>query len=56
MFRKGRNDVRGREARISADDSRVQVWLLPTNEELKIAMDTEKIMKEIKQTEERADS
>ena len=29
---------------------------LPTNEELKNAMDTEKIMKEIKQTEERADA
>ncbi len=40
-----RNDVRGKEAKISADDSKVQVWLLPTNEELKIAMDTEALVK-----------
>ena len=40
-----RNDVRGKEAKISADDSKVQVWLLPTNEELKIAMDTQALVK-----------
>ena len=40
-----RNDVRGKEAKISADDSKVQVWLLPTNEELKIAMDTQSLVK-----------
>jgi len=39
-----RNDVRGKETLISADDSKVQVWLLPTNEELKIAMDTQKLV------------
>ena len=39
-----RNDVRGKEALISADDSKVQVWLLPTNEELKIAMDTQALV------------
>ena len=39
-----RNDVRGKEQLISADDSKVKVYLLPTNEELKIAMDTQKIV------------
>ena len=33
----------GTEARISADDSAVQVWVVPTNEELVIAQDTHKI-------------
>ena len=28
------------EAKISADDSKVQVWVIPTNEELAIALDT----------------
>ena len=28
------------EAKISADDSKVQVWVIPTNEELAIARDT----------------
>ncbi len=31
--------------KLSADDSKVQVWLIPTNEELVIASDTEKIVK-----------
>lgn len=31
--------------KLSTDDSKVQVWLLPTNEELVIATDTEKIVK-----------
>ena len=35
-----RNKVRGKEAKISADDSKVQVWVIPTNEELAIARDT----------------
>ena len=35
-----RNRVRGEEALISADDSRVKVWVIPTNEELMIAQDT----------------
>ncbi|MCI2107020.1 MAG: acetate kinase [Intestinimonas sp.] len=34
------NDVRGKEAVISAADSKVKVLLIPTNEELMIAMDT----------------
>ena len=35
-----KNDVRGKETVISADDSKVKVLLIPTNEELMIAMDT----------------
>ncbi|HQC36088.1 MAG TPA: acetate kinase, partial [Bacillota bacterium] len=35
-----RNDVRGRETLISADDSKVAVLLIPTNEEVMIARDT----------------
>ena len=35
-----RNNTRGEEKRISADDSRVQIWVIPTNEELAIARDT----------------
>ncbi|MBQ4371697.1 MAG: acetate kinase [Firmicutes bacterium] len=35
-----RNDVRGKETVISSDASRVKVLLIPTNEELMIAMDT----------------
>ena len=39
------NDVRGEEAVISAADSKVKVLLIPTNEELMIAMDTMNIVK-----------
>lgn len=35
-----KNDVRGKDRIISADDSRVKVLLIPTNEELMIARDT----------------
>ncbi len=35
-----RNNTRGKEALISADDSRVKVMVIPTNEELAIARDT----------------
>ena len=38
------NDVRGKEAVISASDSKVKVLLIPTNEELMIAMDTQAIV------------
>ena len=34
------NDCRGVEKRISPDDAKVQVWVVPTNEELMIARDT----------------
>ena len=39
-----RNDIRGEEALISADDSKVKVYLLPTNEELQIALDTKALI------------
>ena len=35
-----KNRTRGREAEISADDSKVKVYVIPTNEELMIARDT----------------
>ena len=34
------NKVRGKEKKISAPDSKVEVWVVPTNEELMIAQDT----------------
>ena len=40
-----RNNVRGKEALISTDDSKVQVWVVPTNEELMIAKDTADLVK-----------
>ena len=39
------NNTRGKEAVISAADSKVKVLLIPTNEELMIAMDTAAIVK-----------
>ena len=39
------NNVRGKETVISAADSKVKVLLIPTNEELMIAMDTASIVK-----------
>ena len=39
------NNVRGKEVVISAADSKVKVLLIPTNEELMIAMDTAAIVK-----------
>ena len=39
------NNTRGKEAVISAADSKVKVLLIPTNEELMIAMDTASIVK-----------
>ena len=35
-----KNNTRGKEAIISADDSKVTVWVIPTTEELMIAQDT----------------
>ncbi len=37
---KDKNKARGIETRISSDDSNVDVWVIPTNEELAIALDT----------------
>jgi len=39
------NKVRGKEALISTPDSSVQVWVVPTNEELMIAQDTAELIK-----------
>ena len=39
------NKKRGDEIKISTDDSKVQVWLVPTNEELMIAKDTAALVK-----------
>ncbi|ACK42219.1 MULTISPECIES: acetate/propionate family kinase [Dictyoglomus] len=47
-----KNKVKGEELRISAPDSKVEVWVIPTNEELMIARETvrvvgEKIIKKV---------
>ena len=42
-----RNNVR-EEAKISADDSKVEIWVIPTNEELLIARDTMEIVSKLK--------
>ena len=39
-----KNKVRGKEMVISAEDSKVKVLLIPTNEELMIARDTYNIV------------
>ena len=35
-----KNNTRGKEADVSAADSKVKIFVIPTNEELMIAMDT----------------
>lgn len=40
-----KNNVRGEEICISADDSKIQVYVIPTNEELMIARDTYELLK-----------
>ena len=45
-----RNKVRGEVATISSDDSKVEVMVIPTNEELVIAIDSAKIAIAAKQT------
>ena len=39
-----RNNCRGEERLISADDSKVQVWVIPTDEEVMIARDTQELV------------
>ncbi|MBO4937799.1 MAG: acetate kinase [Oscillospiraceae bacterium] len=39
-----KNSKRGQEIKISTDDSKVQVWIVPTNEELMIAQDTAELV------------
>ena len=43
-----KNNVRGKEALISTPDSKVQVWVIPTNEELMIAQDTAELVNAVK--------
>ena len=38
-----RNNVRGKEQEISAEDSKVKIFVIPTNEEIMIARDTQRI-------------
>lgn len=40
-----KNNVRGEEACISTDDSKIKVYVIPTNEELMIARDTYELLK-----------
>lgn len=40
--------VGGKEGKISTDDSKIEVYVIPTNEELVIAQDTEQIVKNLK--------
>jgi len=40
-----KNNVRGKEVIVSKDDSKVKVMVIPTNEELMIARDTQEILK-----------
>ena len=42
------NKKRGKEMMISTPDSKVQVWVVPTNEELMIAQDTAELVKAAK--------
>ena len=39
-----KNNIRGKEATVSADDSKVKVLVVPTNEELMIARETKRIV------------
>ena len=40
-----KNNMKGKEMMISTPDSKVQVWVVPTNEELMIAQDTAELVK-----------
>ena len=39
-----KNNIKGEEREISADDSKVKVYLVPTNEELMIARETKALI------------
>lgn len=41
---KEKNNVRGKETVISTDDSKAEIWIIPTNEEIMIARDTLKLI------------
>lgn len=40
-----KNNVRGEEVELSKDDSKVKIYLIPTNEELMIARETQALIK-----------
>ncbi|MCS7202420.1 MAG: acetate kinase [Dictyoglomus sp.] len=42
-----KNEVKGEERKISTEDSKVQVWIIPTNEELMIARETVKLINKL---------
>lgn len=42
-----KNDFRGEERKISTDNSKVEIWTLPTNEELMIAKQTYELVKKL---------
>jgi acetate kinase len=42
---KEKNKIRGEEKEISSENSKVKVWVVPTNEELMIARDTLALIK-----------
>ena len=39
-----KNNVKGAERKISTEDSKIQIYIIPTNEELMIAKETEKVI------------
>ena len=43
-----KNKVRSQECCVSAEDSKVKVWVIPTNEELMIAQDTAELVSAVK--------
>ncbi len=45
IINENKNNVRGKLTEISADNSKVKVYLIPTNEELVIARDTQSLLK-----------
>ena len=42
-----KNNCRGEEVEISTPDSKIKVWIVPTNEELVIARDTKQIVEKL---------
>ena len=48
-----KNDVRGKEAILSADDSPNAILMIPTNEELMIALDTARLVREAEAAEKK---
>jgi acetate kinase len=42
------NECKGEERKISSSDSKVEVWVVPTNEELMIARETLRVLNKLK--------